>query len=474
MLWKGICSFFTGLLLGVLASFSSPCNLSFSRFKASSWIVCSENCLFNLFKSSLSLCLSSSKATFFALRVEITGPCDSNSLLSFLISLFASWRQLACSLQVAFTPIWSAWIFFILSFSFETPYSSSLIWFSFPWIISLTLSFSMSNSSSISIRFVVSIFISASRAAFAFSKTTIRASFSDAIFCTFSTLPFRSLIRASLFSVTLVKSWLMFSSCAFNAEITVCFLWISCWRSLFIFWCSTVTLFGSSCSLLGSLFFISWSAIFLFKWKFSASISLFFFSVAFIKACVEDSSSRSDWTSFSKHFFSDLAVSKAVSLSSASFSRWSHLVCSSCNLHCIAKSSSSVFLVFSRSSLNSSMRRLFAPSRWLFCVSSWSTFFWAISNWLATLFNFSLDCFKSLLTFKTSLSASTPCSFKSSSRSFSDCKSFLSCSAVILRHSNSSCKALSLSTLFWRLYSACLRFSFTWSNSASCPKAFSS
>ena len=200
VLFLGVCGFFTGKLVGVWSSFSFLCSLSFSCFKASLWISCSEHCLFSLLSSSLRLCLPSSDAVFLAWSAAITGLCDSISLFNFLISFCAFWSCIFCSLALPFSSVRSACSFLFLSFIFETLKSSSEIRLSFSWIIPLSFCIVCSNASCVCLLFEIAFLRSPSKLVFAFSKTRTFASLSVIAFLWSCTPPLNcdiSFIRLS-------------------------------------------------------------------------------------------------------------------------------------------------------------------------------------------------------------------------------------------------------------------------------------
>ena len=204
-----------------------------------------------------------------------------------------------------------------------------------------------------------------------------------------------------------------------------------------------------------------------FNRKFSWSSSLFFFKVEFIKAWVKESSSLSVSMSFSRYFFSDLTVSKTVSLPSAALVLWSHLLCSSWSLHWTLSSSSSAALSFPRSSFISSARRVLVASSRSFCTWSWVTFPSVISNWSIALFNSSWDFNKSAFILSNSFWDSSFRAFKAFSLSFEAIKLFSSWELLTFTSTSWSCKQRSLAMLFWSFSSASLRLSFNRVNSGS-------
>ena len=268
--------------------------------------------------------------------------------------------------------------------------------------------------------------------------------------------------------------WRSFSSPSLKTEISFCFSWTCSCSSFITFWCC-VTFFPSSLfASLNPSSLDSHSAMLFFNWKFSWSSSLFFLKVEFIKAWADDSSSLSVSMSFSKYFFSDLTVSRTVSLPSAAVVLWSNLVCSSCSLHCTLSSSSSAFLRLPLSSFISSPRRVLAAFSRSFWAWSWVTSSCFISNWSIAVFISSCNFNKAAFALPSSPWDFSFCPFKTCSFSFKASRLFSNWELFTATFASRSCKLCSLAMLFWRFSSASLRLYFNRVNSDSSSHSSSS
>ena len=247
--------------------------------------------------------------------------------------------------------------------------------------------------------------------------------------------------------------------------MSFCFCWTCCWSSLITFWCCASLSLSTLCSSSMPSSLVSYSAIVFFNWKFSWSSSLFFFKVAFIKAWVEESSSLSVWMSFSKSFFSDIIISKTVSLPSTALALWSHIACISWSLHCASTSSSSALPTFPLSSRNSFVRRLREASNRPFCASSWASFSCIISRLLIAWFASSRDFVHSVLALPASSNNSSFLVIRIFSLFFKACKLCSSWEWVIFKFATWSCKECSLAILLCKFTSASLKLSFNRLNS---------